>query len=160
MAEPLSPSVPETLWAALAVDREAQAYPAGAQLFNSGEACRGVYLIAEGCVDLHLSGSNQAEDSLERVGSGSMLGLSEALCGGVHKLTACTKTEAQVIFVGRTELLRVLRRDPNLCMQLVRLLSEDLHVLYRKCQEQPRAVKSAAAPSRVAIPPRNSQDLI
>jgi CRP-like cAMP-binding protein len=66
----------------------------------------------------------------EVVGPGCVLGLSEALSGEPHKLTAQAVGETEVSFVDREKFMALLRSHPELCMHIVRQLSEDLHGLY------------------------------
>jgi hypothetical protein len=58
--------------------------------------------------------------------------LSEAISGGPHKLAAVAVDCAQVAFVSREDLLPFLQQNQLFCMQLVQLLSEDLHSLYHR----------------------------
>ena len=75
-----------------------------------------------------------------------MLGLSEVLTGGTHKVTAEAVTESELCFISRGTFLNYLREHPELCMQIVRQLSEELHGLYHHY----RADRSRKSP----VPPR------
>ena len=61
-----------------------------------------------------------------------MLGLSEAILGGPHKLSARAVARTELLFVERADLMSYLAKHPGLCMDIVRMLSEDLHGLYHK----------------------------
>ena len=77
------------------------------------------------------TGQNQ-EQLLEVVGPGSMLGLSESMSGETYRITAEAGDQTTAVFVPREEFLEFLREHGDFCMQVVRLLSEDLHALYHK----------------------------
>lgn len=134
-----SPSkLPPELWSALKGLRSECTYSRGKRLFQCGEPAKGVYLIESGEVSLLLPLPSGASPIFEKVGPGVALGLSEAMSGENYKLTAQARKPAQVWFVERQELLDFLRRHPQFCMQIVRLLSEDLHLLYHKFRFEKR----------------------
>jgi|SRR5689334_24540202 len=135
-------SLSASIWAALGPSHEGRAFEPGKTLFECGQPSRGVYLVEQGVIELILPGKRGERTSMERVERGSVLGLSEAISGGSYKLTAVAISQARVVFVEREQLLRILKQDPTLCMRLVRLLSEDLHILYRKCQDGPALLKA------------------
>jgi CRP/FNR family transcriptional regulator len=63
-------------------------------------------------------------------GPGEVLGLSAAVSGGRHELTAEALESVQVAAVRRKDLLRFLQEHCDVCLQVVNLLSEDLHAAY------------------------------
>jgi CRP-like cAMP-binding protein len=115
----------------------------GVRLFDLGQRCDGVYLVQEGEVTLTLPGP-KASPRLEVARAGALLGLSEAVTGGRLRLRAETSTCTHVAFVERSQLLGLLRERPEFCMQVVKLLSEDLHVLYYKVRQHGRRAFSGA----------------
>ncbi|HYL12060.1 MAG TPA: cyclic nucleotide-binding domain-containing protein [Terriglobales bacterium] len=153
MVEEFPNKLPPGLWSALEGIRSMRTYAKGKLLFRWGQPARGVYLIEKGEVDLLLPTSAGSERFFEKAGPGVMLGLSEAMSGDTSKLTARAADRTQVAFVGREALLDFLRRHQAFCMQIVRLLSEDLHLLYHKyrCQSgaanRPRRTKPSDAAS-------------
>jgi len=66
------------------------------------------------------------------VGRGTMLGLSENMTGDNYRVTAEAGEETTAIFIPREEFLNFLREHCDFCMQVVRLLSDDLLGLYDK----------------------------
>src|SRR5437588_5393042 len=107
------------LWRALLGIRSPQTYSAGKPLFACGKPARGVYLVEKGKVKLFLC-SEPGAPWFDEVGPGSVLGLSEAISGTTHKLTAMASDRAQISFVRREDLLTFLQQNQLLCMQLVR----------------------------------------
>jgi len=86
----------------------------------------------EGCVRLHLSRQPGGAPEFETVGTGAVLGLAETMTGGEHKLTAEAVEGARVSHIERNALLDRLQKNHQLCLQIVQLLSEDLHSLYHR----------------------------
>jgi CRP/FNR family transcriptional regulator len=107
-------------------------FPQGATLFQQGSAVTGVYLVESGEVRVLLSAGQSQKQLLEVVGAGTMLGLSESMTGEKYRITAEAGDQATVAFIPRKEFLEFLREHAEFCMQVVRLLSEDLHGLYHK----------------------------
>jgi len=120
------------LWGALEGIRSERIYSVGKPLFRSGQRARGIYMVEEGEVRLVFDSDSGGGRLFEKAGPGVILGLSEAMSGDNHKLTAESEGQTQVSFIERNALLAFLRSNPALCMQVVRMLSEDLHVLYHR----------------------------
>ena len=111
--------------------RKSNTYSPGKRLFSCGQPTRGIYLVEKGRVKLFLC-SDTTGTAFDEVGPGAVLALSEAISGGTHKLAAVAVDCAQVAFVSREDLLPFLQQNQLFCMQLVQLLSEDLHSLYHR----------------------------
>jgi CRP-like cAMP-binding protein len=62
--------------------------------------------------------------------SGEVLGLSACLAGGPYEVTAEALDNVQIAAVRRKDLLRFLHEHSEVCLQVVNLLSKDLHVAY------------------------------
>jgi len=63
-------------------------------------------------------------------GPGEILGLSATLAGSQHEITAELLDNAHVATVRRKDLLGFLHEHREACLQVVNLLSEDLHIAY------------------------------
>jgi CRP-like cAMP-binding protein len=92
----------------------------------------GVYLVETGEVCVHLTTGPNQNQLLEVAGPGTMLGLSESITGENYRVTAEAGDETTAVYIPREEFLGFLREHCDFCMQVVRLLSEDLHGLYDK----------------------------
>jgi len=117
-------------------------------LFRRGEPCRGLYMVEEGSVRLHLSPQVSGAREFETVGTGAVLGLAETMTGGEYKLTAEAAEGARVSHIDRTSFMDRLQQNHQLCLQIVQLLSEDLHSLYHRFL----GMLPAASPSGEADP--------
>jgi CRP-like cAMP-binding protein len=107
-------------------------FPKGAALFQQGSAVTGLFLVESGEVRVLLSTGQSQRQLLEVVGPGTVLGLSESMSGEKYRITAEAGEPTTAGFIPRAELLEFLREHAEYCMQVVRLLSEDLHGLYHK----------------------------
>ena len=112
--------------------KSVRSFPKGAALFKQGSAVAGVYLVENGEVRVLLPTPLSQKQLLEVVGPGTMLGLSECMSGEKYRITAEAGEQTTAAFIPREEFLEFLREHGDFCMQVVRLLSEDLHALYHK----------------------------
>ena len=104
--------------------------PRGATLFVEGRAPRGIFVLCEGRAKLSVCSENGKRLMLRVAGPGEVLGLSAAMAGKPYELTAEMLDSSQVAFVRRKDLLRFLRQHKVACLQVVHLLSQDLHAAY------------------------------
>jgi CRP/FNR family transcriptional regulator len=124
----LSPDLLQALHGIKSVRR----FSKGAALFQQGSAVTGVYLVESGKVRVLLATPQSQKQLLEVVGPGTMLGLSESMSGEKYRITAEAGEQTTAAFIPRGEFLEFLREHGDFCMEVVRLLSEDLHALYYK----------------------------
>ena len=95
----------------------------------------GVYLIEKGAIQIQLS--SPISEGLSEYGPGALLGLSEVMTGETHKFKAVAIEDC----VGRNDFLEFLRQNQAWCMQVVHLLSHDLHTIYQHLQSEARAIR-------------------
>ncbi|MFZ3264969.1 MAG: Crp/Fnr family transcriptional regulator [Terriglobales bacterium] len=107
-------------------------FPRGARLYQHGTAAVGIYLIETGAVQVLLPAGNNQNQLLEVVGAGSILGLSESMSGDTYRVTAEAVEQTTAAFIERKYFLDFLDGHHEFCLQVVRLLSENLHGLYHK----------------------------
>ena len=123
------------LWIALQAVSETQKYRQGSTLFEQGAAARGVYMILRGEVEVRMPEEQGARSAITVLGQGTMLALSEAICDAQHKLSAVASADTEIGFVPKETLMKFLQSHHDLCLQVVRTLSEDLHSLYHRFQK-------------------------
>lgn len=104
--------------------------PRGTVLFREGSPARGIFVLCDGRAKLSVCSESGKNLTLRIAGPGEVLGLSAALSGGPHEVTAETLDNARVATVKRKDLLRFLRDHRDACLQVVNLLSQDLHTAY------------------------------
>jgi len=102
----------------------------GAVLFREGQIARSVFLLCFGRVRLTVCSESGRRMAVRVAHAGELLGLSAALSGGCHEVTAEALEPLQFAEVRRKDLLRFLHQHRDVCLQVVNVLSEDLHVAY------------------------------
>ena len=108
------------------------AYPKGAILFSEGRPVRGIYILCDGRAKLSICADNGKRLTLRIAGPGEVLGLGAALSNTPYEITAELLDASQVVFVRRKELIKFLREHCNICLQVVNMLSQDLHGAYER----------------------------
>jgi CRP/FNR family transcriptional regulator, polysaccharide utilization system transcription regulator len=131
-SQPVPRDLNSDLLQALRGMKSAQRFQKGDTLFDQGSRAEGVYLVESGEVSMLLSTGRSQRQLVDVAGSGTILGLSESMSAENHRITAVAADETRVVFIPREEFLAFLQRHRDFCMQIVRLLSEDLHGLYHK----------------------------
>ena len=109
-----------------------RAFPKASTLFRHGTVAAGIYLLETGAVRVLLPLSDNQSQLLEVAGVGSILGLSESLSSETYRVTAEADEATTASFIARRDLVELLDTHHDYCMQVVRLLSENLHELYHR----------------------------
>jgi CRP/FNR family transcriptional regulator len=103
------------------------AYPRSTVLFAEGRPVRGIYILCDGRAKLSICSDTGKRLTLRIAGPGEVLGLGAALSNTPYEVTAELLDHSQVVFVRRKDLLKFLREHREACLQIVRMLSQDLH---------------------------------
>ena len=119
----------ETALRAIAVPR---VFPKGATLHQQGDAADGFYILEKGSVQVLLESGDHLSQLLDEAGPGCLLGLSDSMAGERYRSTAEASVETSAGFVGRKQFEDFLAEHHEFCMEIVRLLSANLHLLYHK----------------------------
>jgi CRP/FNR family transcriptional regulator len=112
--------------------KEQSALGKGTRLFAEGRPSRGVYMLCDGRAKLSICSESGKRLMLRVAGPGEVLGLGACLSGEAYELTAELLDAAQIVFIKRKDLLKFLRDNPTICMEVVRHLSDDLHGAYER----------------------------
>jgi len=107
-------------------------YPRNTILFAEGRPVRGIYLLCDGRAKLSICAESGKRLTLRVAGPGEVLGLGAALSNTPYEITAELLDASQVVFIRRKELMKFLREHPDVCLQVVRMLSQDLHGAYER----------------------------
>jgi CRP/FNR family transcriptional regulator, cyclic AMP receptor protein len=108
------------------------AFPRSTVLFAEGRPVRGIYILCEGRAKLSICSEGGKRLTLRIAGPGEVLGLGATLSNTPYEVTAELLDNAQVVFVRRKELLKFLRDNRTVTMEIVRMLSQDLHGAYER----------------------------
>jgi CRP/FNR family transcriptional regulator len=109
-----------------------QRYPAKAVLFREGRPASGVFLVRSGRVKLSLHCSHGKSLVVQFAGPGEPLGLGATISARPHEVTAEAATPCEVAFLPRKAFLQFLADHPNVSMQLVKLLCQDVDGAYER----------------------------
>lgn len=96
----------------------------GSILFRTGQPARGAFLVCSGRVRMNLAHSPLYPTRC--LGPGSVIGLPATFSGEPYSLTAKADCDCQLNFIPRARLLELLRRNPTVGFQIVRILSEEI----------------------------------
>jgi len=107
-------------------------YRRNAMLFAEGRPVRGIYILCDGRARLSICSETGRRLTLRVAGPGEVLGLGAALSNTPYEITAELLDNSQVVFVRRKELLKFLREHPEVCLQIVHMLSQELHGAYER----------------------------
>jgi CRP/FNR family cyclic AMP-dependent transcriptional regulator len=107
-------------------------YPRNTILFAEGRPVRGIYLLCDGRAKLSICSDSGKRLTMRVAGPGEVLGLGAALSNTPYEITAELLDTSQIVFVRRKELMKFLREHPDVCLQVVRMLSQDLHGAYER----------------------------
>ena len=130
--QPSSNNLDPDLLQALQGMKPVHRFAKGATLFEQGSPAVGVFLVESGEVRVLLPAGLIQRQLLEVAGPGTILGLSESMAGEKHRITVVAGEDTAAVFIPREEFLEFLHQHCEFCMQVVRILSEDLHGLYHK----------------------------
>jgi len=98
----------------------------GTFLFRRNHAASGVYLILTGQTRLGLERDPRGFPS-RLIGAGSVLGLPSTLSNSPYSLTAEIVADSLLIYVSGDILRRLLRDQPQLCFDVMTILTEELN---------------------------------
>lgn len=97
----------------------------GTVLFHRGDAVRGAFLVRRGSVSLSLEIGNPHYPT-RVLGPGSIVGLPATMANAPYSLTAQVAEDAELAFVDRQSMMDCLRLHPELCFQVMDLLSNEI----------------------------------
>src|SRR5271167_3758265 len=101
-------------------------------LFAEGRPVRGIYILCDGRARLSICSDAGRRLTLRVAGPGEVLGLGAALSNTPYEITAELLDNSQIVFVQRKALMKFLREHSEVCLQVVHMLSQDLHGAYER----------------------------
>lgn len=97
--------------------------PPGAVLFEEGQACRGLFIVAEGAVEVRQVSLRGREQVFHTEGPGATLGEGPLFDRGGFIATAVAIAPARVLVLPRTDLLSLCRRHPAVALAILEALA-------------------------------------
>jgi CRP-like cAMP-binding protein len=98
----------------------------GELLFEEGQPCRGLFVIAEGQVDVRQTSFRGREQVFHTEGPGATLGEGPLFDRGGYIASAVAVEPTRVLFLPRPELLDLCRRHPGVALAILEALARRL----------------------------------
>lgn len=95
-------------------------------VFYEGHVCLGLYLLCMGKVKLTRSSARGQRQIVRIVGSGELIEKHAFRNGALHEVTCETMETSQICLIEKEPYLAVVRRNPDLALRLIQLLSSEL----------------------------------
>jgi len=99
----------------------------GQTLFNEGSYPYGVFCINNGKVKLAHLGDDGKDQIIRLLKNGDVVGYRALLSGQRYSATAVALEDTHVCFIPKELFINVLKKDPNLALEMMKLLSDELH---------------------------------
>jgi CRP/FNR family transcriptional regulator len=96
---------------------------AGEALFEEGQPCRGLLVVAEGRVEVRQISLRGREQVFHTEGPGAALGEGPLFDGGGYIASAVARVPTRVLFLPRAEVLGVCRRRPAVALAMLRTMA-------------------------------------
>lgn len=105
---------------------ECHLYKKGQIIFHEGAYSFGMYGINSGKIKLSHTGDDGREQIIRLVKEGDIMGFKALLSGERYTATATALDDTEICFIPKELFLSVLQKDPNLSMEMMRMLSGEL----------------------------------
>ncbi len=107
----------------------------GDRLFSSGDTAEGIYLIVKGTARATLPSELGGELVCQVAGAGSVLGLPSALCSKRFQFDVEALEPLEAVFLPTAPVNEILRQRPDLCLQAMGLMCDELKALKQRCDQ-------------------------
>ena len=140
---------PEELSTLRGIARE-RAFGAGQQVFDEGHTGDGMYVVKDGLVEISALVAPNVRRVFSRIGPGDMFGEMAVLDEKPRSARAVAVKATATYFIGREELLALLKRSPGLSQGLLREISLRLREFDRQYLREVLEVERLAVIGRFA----------
>jgi CRP/FNR family transcriptional regulator, cyclic AMP receptor protein len=123
---PLFAGLPPEVLAKVAERCVLRTLPRETQLFRTGEACRGFYLLVEGSVRIYRSNADGREQVLHTQGPGQTIAEVPLFDGGPYPASARAMEESRVLFLPIGDFQSLYRTHPEIADTVIRELGRRL----------------------------------
>lgn len=103
-----------------------QFFPAKAIVLGAGETPTGIYVIRTGKIKLSMLGRGSGGPASRVASRGEILGLSAMVSGKPCEVTSQTLTPAELTFIPRNAIIRLMDEDSDFAFRVLQYLCNDL----------------------------------
>ena len=140
--------------AKLATDLEPQAFPADTVIFRQGDPSESFYLIVRGRIARLVANADGLDTKLHTLGRGEAFGEQSLLMTSPRNATLRTESECEVLRLGRSEFLELVRQEPSVGLGVAATLSRRLaSVVSPDAENTGEHLEGSVAPETIP-PPR------
>jgi CRP-like cAMP-binding protein len=95
----------------------------GQVLFDEGQPCRGLFIVAEGLVEIRQISLRGREQVFHTEGPGATLGEAPLFDGGGYIASAIASASTRVMFLPRVEVVRLCQRRPTVALAMLKTMA-------------------------------------
>lgn len=126
---PLFASLTETEMRALRPRVNARHFDRGELLFNEGDPCTGLFLVASGKIRIFKMSASGREQVLAIEGPGSSFAELPVFDGGNYPASASALEESDVLFISRRDFQNFCREHPDVALKVIAMVGSRLRRL-------------------------------
>ena len=126
---PLFTGLSDAEMAALAVHVTRQRFDRGELLFNEGDRCQGLYLVANGKIRIFKLSPSGREQILAVEGPGSSFAELPVFDGGTYPASASALEDAEVLFISRKDFHGLCLQHPEVGLKVIAVVGARLRRL-------------------------------
>ena len=139
--------------AKLATDLEPQRFPADTVIFRQGDPGESFYLIVRGRIARLVANADGLDTKLHTLGRGEAFGEQSLLTTSPRNATLRTETECEVLRLGRSKFLELVRQEPSVGLGIAATLSRRLaSVVSPDAEYTDEHIEGSVAPETVPPP--------
>lgn len=98
----------------------------GQVIFSEGNQPHGIYCIYSGKVKIHKLGDEGKEQIVRLANSSDMIGYRSVLNSDKYFASATAIEDTEVCFIAKSQIIELIKTNPNFSLSLINLLSENL----------------------------------
>jgi CRP/FNR family transcriptional regulator len=99
---------------------------AGEVIFEEGQLCRGLFIVADGRVEIRQTSPRGREQVFHTEGPGATLGEGPLFDGGGYIASAVAVARSRVLFLPRAEIFALCRRRPSVALAMLKTMARRL----------------------------------
>jgi len=116
-------SLPTIELSRLAAQCSMRSLDAGEVLFEEGQPCRGLFIVADGLIEIRQISLRGREQVFHTEGPGATLGEAPLFDGGGYIASAVARAPTQILFLARAQLVCLCQRRPAVALAILTSLA-------------------------------------